>query len=106
MAIKAELVCRLRGRPYDQSRSRTLHGEAHEREADRGESKPSFPHIAARHDHEFDRGGGGTDVGRNQRPVLAPFRTWQESTTNRPSKGSFCWAASEPGRAGPQTIHP
>ena len=70
-AVKAELVCRLRGRPHDQSRSRTLHGKAHEREDDRGESKPPFPHIVARHDHEFDRGGGGTDLGHNQRPILA-----------------------------------
>src|SRR5262249_23790671 len=71
MAIEAELVRRLDGRPDDQPGPATLHGEAHGREDDRGQSKPRFAHIAARYDYEPDSGSGRIAVGRNLAPTPA-----------------------------------
>ena len=39
LAIEAELLCRFHGRPHHQSRSRTFHGQAHEREDYRSEGE-------------------------------------------------------------------
>ena len=51
LAVEAEFLCRFHGRPNDQSRSRTLHGQAHGRQDHRGESEPPCADIATRRDH-------------------------------------------------------
>jgi pimeloyl-ACP methyl ester carboxylesterase len=43
----------------------------HGRENHRGKGEPPFHHIAARHDHGPDPGGGRTEVGHNRLPILA-----------------------------------
>ena len=40
LAVEAEFLCRFHRRPHHQSRSRTLHGQAHGRQDHRGEGKP------------------------------------------------------------------
>ena len=51
---RSRAVYRLNRRPHHQSRSRTLHGEAHGREDYRGKGEPCFPYLAARPDHKPD----------------------------------------------------
>ena len=62
MAVKAKLLCGFNRRPDDQSRSRTLHGKAHECQDDRSEGEPPVPDIAARGDRKTDPGGGREDL--------------------------------------------
>ena len=62
VAVEAEFLRRFDRRPDHQSRSRTLHGQAHGRQDNRGESEPPFADIATRHDHESDPRGGRADL--------------------------------------------
>src|SRR5262249_17842329 len=82
VAIEAELVRRVDGRPNDQSGPATLHGEAHGRENDRGKGKPPFPHLAARRDCKPDPGGGRTAVGRRLTGDLTQSEPTQYSKPN------------------------
>ena len=54
VAIEAELVCCVGGRPHHQSGYRAVYGQAHGRKDDRGKGEPSFADISARHDYERD----------------------------------------------------
>ena len=58
VAVEAELLCGVHRGPHHQSRSRTLHGQAHGRQDHRSEGEPRVADLAARHDREFDPGGG------------------------------------------------
>jgi pimeloyl-ACP methyl ester carboxylesterase len=54
LAVEAEFLCRFHGRPNDQSRSRTLHGQAHGRQDHRGEGQPPLADLPSRRDHRVD----------------------------------------------------
>jgi len=60
LAVEAELLCRFHGGPDDQSRSRTLHGQAHGWCPDhRSQGKPSLADLPSRRSHEADPGSSG-----------------------------------------------
>jgi hypothetical protein len=56
LAVEAEFLCRFDGRPDDQSRSRTLHGQAHGRQDHRSEGESPVADIPTRRDHPVDPG--------------------------------------------------
>ena len=69
LAVEAEFLCRIHGGPDDRSRSRTLHGQAHGSDDDRGEGKPFVAHLASTGDHR-------SDPGRCRPPRIASEPDW------------------------------
>src|SRR6266700_6203953 len=57
LAHQAVLLCRVRPRPDDQSRSGALHGQADGREDGRDRREPPGADLTTRCDHEPDYGG-------------------------------------------------
>jgi len=58
LAVEAELLCGFHGGPDDQSRSRTLHGQAHGRQDHRSEGEPFVADLSSRRNHDADPGSG------------------------------------------------
>ena len=56
LAVEAEFLRRVHRRPNHQSGSRTLHGQAHGRQDDRGEGEPPVVDFPSRRDHAADSG--------------------------------------------------
>src|SRR5271156_2767691 len=61
LAVEAEFLCRFHGRPDDQSRSRTFHGQADGRQDHRTEVEPSFDDLSSRRDRPVDPGSRETE---------------------------------------------
>ena len=57
---KPSYLRRFHGGPDDQSRSRTLHGQAHGRQDHRGEGQPSLADLPSRRNHAADPRSRGT----------------------------------------------
>jgi hypothetical protein len=60
LAVEAPFLCRFDGRPHDQPRSRTLHGQAPGRQDHRSESESPVADVPTRRDHPVDPGSRRT----------------------------------------------
>ena len=60
MAIPAQLLRRLHGRPHHQSRPRALHGQTDGRQDHRGKGQPPLADLAPRGNHAIDLRSRGT----------------------------------------------
>ena len=63
-AVEAEFLCRVHRRPHHQSRSRTLHGQAHGCQDHRGEIKSRVNDLASRGNYASDPGSGTPNLAR------------------------------------------
>src|SRR5262245_50923498 len=79
MAIEAELLCRLDGRPHHQSGSRTLHGQAHGSQDHRGEGKPPVADLPSRRHRRLDPGSSRT-AGLASQPSDDRSESWLAAT--------------------------